>query len=129
MLMDNYTSSSSKSPFPKWLVATMIVTAAGLFIASPFYSAYRLFQGIQQQDIEAIKDGIDFPALRESVKEELNMQMSKNLAHEARENAFAVLGATFAGAIVDRMVEMMVTPQGIINLGQGNGPHGAGGFA
>src|SRR3954454_3154617 len=35
----------------------------------------------------------------------------------------------FAGALVDGMVDMTVTPQGILNLSKGEGPRGAAEFA
>src|SRR4051794_7423926 len=102
--------------FPKALaIAALLLTVVGIFIASPFYSAYSLFQGVEQRDLEAVKNGIDFPALRESLKEQLNARMADTVSNETKGNVFAALGGMFAGALVDRMVDMIVTPQGILN--------------
>jgi len=76
-----------------------------------------------------VKNGIDFPALRESLKEQLNARMADTVPNETKDNVFAALSGMFAGAVVDRMVDMIVTPQGILNLSRGKGPRGAAEFA
>ncbi len=85
-----------------------------LFIA-PYLAVYNLRRALLQQDVDGIQDGIDFPTLRASVKEELNSVMAKSLKSDDT-NGFAVLGATFATALSNSMIDNYLTPKVIAGM-------------
>jgi len=112
------TQSSSKG---KIIIAAVILgtIAIGYIIASPFLALYHLQNSIAKKDAEGIRECVNFPALRESVKEQIGGLMTRQMAAEPQ-NGFAALGGMFANAMADRMVDSMVTPQLFINASQGD---------
>jgi hypothetical protein len=60
---------------------------------------------------------IDYPAVRESLKGQVNAQMMTAMDKpEMRDNPFAALGMALVTSLVDRMVDAMVSPEGLRNL-------------
>ncbi|AXB75455.1 DUF2939 domain-containing protein [Novosphingobium sp. P6W] len=63
-------------------------------------------------DREELKDRVDFPAIRESLKSQMRAMMVAEMAKE-KNNPFGALGMAFAGAIIDPMIDGIVSPEGI----------------
>lgn len=103
------------------IVATFVI---GYVFASPYITAYMIKTAAQNQDGEALSEYIDFSALRQNLKEQMNAAVGKEIMQEAEgDGAAMVLGATFGGLIIGKMVEKMidvyVTPAGIMELMKG----------
>lgn len=73
-------------------------------------------------DVEGIRERVDVPAVKESLKEQLNALMTKKLTEdkELKDNPFASLGMLFAGKMVETMVDAAVTPTHLASLLKGN---------
>ena len=73
-------------------------------------------------DVEGIRERVDVPAVKESLKEQLNAMMTLKLAtdKDLKANPFASLGMLFAGRIVETMVDAAVTPAHLAALLKGN---------
>jgi hypothetical protein len=89
------------------------VLVIGWVAVSPFVAAYRLISAIQEKDVEAVEAAIDFPAVRENLKADMNTQMASDLKPG---DGFVQLGAMIGGALVSHMVDSYITPQGLIML-------------
>ena len=102
--------------------------AVGLFaiyvVAAPFITVYRMKSAAENHDGEALSDHIEFPSVRQSLKDQMNAMFTKKMVEdeEMKDNPFAALGAVFAGVIVDKMVDAYVTPAGITQLMAGEKP-------
>ena len=79
----------------------------------------------ENHDSEALSEHIEFPSVRQSIKDQMNVMLVKQMAEsdEIKNNAFAVFGAALVGVMVDKMVDAFVTPAGITQLMAGEKPH------
>lgn len=92
--------------------------------AAPYVTVHQMKAAAQRRDGEALAEHIEFPSVRQSLKDQLNALFLKELAEDEKlaDNPFATLGAAFAGMMVDRIVDAYVTPAGLAQLMAGEKP-------
>ena len=101
----------------KWkvvaLVAAVIVFASGAlwYFESPAWTLKGIKDAAQSRDADALNAYIDYPALRESLKDEL---MARMMA-EARKDktGFGALGMAVGSAMMGPMIDGLVSPAGM----------------
>lgn len=73
-------------------------------------------------DVEGVREHVDVPAVKESLKEQLTSMMQQKLASdsELKNNPFGGLGMLFAGKMVETLVDAAVTPTHLVALIKGN---------
>lgn len=87
----------------------LVVLAGGAAYAYlPYRAVGKFEEAIRAADKDALKELVDFPALRESVKTEF----SKRTPGE--QSLPKVLGTLVTGALVDKMVDELLTPDAVI---------------
>lgn len=105
-----------------------LVVAIGGFatylFAMPYITVYNIKRAAENNNADELSEYIDFPSVRQSVKEQLTVSLAKNLAEDdaLKDNPFAKLGALFGAMMVDKMVDAYVTPTGIASLMTGKKP-------
>ena len=108
------------------LVVLILVAAAAAYVGSPFYAFHQLKQAAQSGDRERLEAMVDFPAVRDDLKRQVDSKATK-LARRAQGVGYpiaAVIGALGA-AIGDRAVDKLVTPEAISAMVQyGETPRG-----
>jgi hypothetical protein len=85
---------------------------------SPYLAVLQLRRAIERGDVEAIRQGVDFPALRESMKDELRSQLAQSMSKQTQ-SGFEVLGGMLAATMINQIVDNFITPQAIVNASQG----------
>jgi hypothetical protein len=103
-------------------IILVVVIAGAWFYAAPYLTLNQIREAAQNGDVETLSDLIDFPALRESIKETLKATMLREMAKEKEQNFFTALGTMVAGALIDPVVEGFVSPSGIASMTQGRRP-------
>jgi hypothetical protein len=103
------------------IVAIMLigaVVAAGYYFASPLVALEALRSAAKSGDRDKLDRLVDFPVLRANLKSELSAKMLKAMQDDPsmRDNPWAGLGAVFAPAVVDRLVDAYVTPDTISTM-------------
>jgi len=101
------------------LIAVLAVTFLIIYVvASPYLTVYQIKLAAEARDSAALSEHIDFGSVRQSLKDQLNIQMAQEMAadEEMQNNPFAALGAGIASAMVERIVDAYVTPSGISAL-------------
>lgn len=96
-------------------------------IAGPYITVYQMKSAAEHYNGEALSEHIDFPAVRQSLKDQFNLMLAQKMTEdeEIKDNPFAAMGAAFAGMMVDKMVDAYVTPAAITLLMAGKKPEGA----
>lgn len=103
----------------KILVATAIAVIAlgAVTYASPYYTLYQMKAALAERDATALAEHVDFPALRENVKQQINGAMAESVkATVGADNPFAAMGQAFASSMTNKMVDAMVSPAGVVAL-------------
>jgi len=104
------------------LVALLAVAIVGYVAAGPHLTLHQIKRAIKEQDSEKLAQNIDFPILRQNVKEQLNVIIMKQTFSQMGENPFAALALDFVSKLIDGMVDSFVTPPGLANLMEGKKP-------
>jgi hypothetical protein len=105
-----------------WIAGALLVLVLGYVAAGPYLTISTIKKGIVENDSEKLSEKIDFPTLRQNMKEQLNAAMMKTAATEMKDSPFAALAAGFATKMVDVLVESFATPSGLTVLMEGRKP-------
>ena len=103
-----------------WIAVAVIalLLLAGYYFASPFLAMRSFSAAIKAQDQKRLERLVDFPAVREGLKTDLDGQVSARLQtdRKLRDSSLGALGALFAPMLVDKAIDSVVTPKGIVKL-------------
>ncbi|MGA0103382.1 MAG: DUF2939 domain-containing protein [Steroidobacteraceae bacterium] len=99
-----------------------VVLALAWLIASPWITVVRMQSAAAERDADALSFHIDFPAVREDLKGQVNAYVMATIAEESDNNPFAALGGLLASVLVDKLVDAFVTPSGLVMLMEGEDP-------
>jgi hypothetical protein len=88
-----------------------LVLAGGWYWGSPLWTLKQMRDAAQAKDVDALASHVDFPALREDVKSELSASIMKEVGKD--EGGLGGLGKMFGLAMVDKMVDGMISPAGL----------------
>jgi len=97
------------------LVSALIVIAiavGGWWYASPLWTLRQMREAAQSGNSEQLSKYVDYPAVREDLKSEFRRAMLAEMATQS-DNGFGALGSAFALALLNPMIDAMVTPEGV----------------
>ena len=100
------------------LAAAAVALFVGAYVASPILAYDALKDAARSGDRDRLDQVVDFPAVRENLKSEISTGMMKSVRSDPklRDNPFAALGALLLPAITDRVVDAVITPDGIATI-------------
>lgn len=119
-----YEPETSRAVSWKELSVLAALLALVYLAANPWITLHQLRAAAASRDADALSQYIDFPAVRDSVKSQMGVVMTKEMAEQ--KSGFAVLGAAFSSMIIDRFIDTMMTPAGLRAVMSGKDPVGAG---
>lgn len=94
------------------LIAVAVLAFAGLYLGSPWLAAWDLMHAARTGDVAALEAHVDMPAVRASLKGQIDARLERSLARRAAKgDAMAQIGALFGAALVDKAVDATVTPE------------------
>lgn len=100
-----------------WVGLAMAAVAVfvGAYALSPVFAADALIKAGKRGDAAALRRLIDFPAFRDSLKDELNQALADEMRDKGGEagDVLAGLGMLLAPALVSGAVDTLVTPEAI----------------
>ena len=103
-----------------WIIAirAAITLFALAYGASPYVAVRGFIAAAKQGDAEKLRGSVDFPAVRADLKPQLAAAVTTRMEHDPamRGNPLAGLGAILMPSILDRMIDSVVTPEGIAAL-------------
>jgi hypothetical protein len=90
----------------------------GAVYASPYLTLYQMYQAVKQNDAQSVASHVNFSALRESVKTNVQGLVSQEISKQ--ENPLmALIGSAVSGFVVDPLIDQIVTPEGVAALLEG----------
>lgn len=99
------------------VVAVLVITA---WLASPYWMLYQLKQAYENNQPERISAYIDYEAVKESLKPQMNAQWFAADLNQGQHPSWKYLMAQYLGEpITDAVLDRVVTPKTLILLLQG----------
>jgi hypothetical protein len=105
----------------KYILALFAVAILYLAV-SPFITVHQIRSAADDRDAEALSEQVDFPALRRNMKEQLRFAVLDGATDAAEENALAAIGVAIGGVLLDGLVDLWVTPAGVMKMMKGDKP-------
>ncbi|WP_101927062.1 MULTISPECIES: DUF2939 domain-containing protein [Luteimonas] len=102
-----------------WLSAIALVLLLAYTAAGPFLTIHAIRTAVQADDSRALSRQVDFPALRSSLRLQLNDAMVREVGPDLQSSLLGAIGLRLAGSAVGTGVDMMVTPVGLSALMRG----------
>lgn len=109
---------SKTAKFSIFTIIIILIAILAYLYASPYLALKNLKSAAEQNDIETINQYIDYPSVRQGLKDQLNAYMLKELQQE-KNNEFAKLGSMLASSMTDSLLDAVITPAGIGLMVQG----------
>lgn len=110
------------------IIATLALAVALGLSAGVYFSPYLAVRGLQsaaqERNAARMADYVDFPSVRDSLKASLNAMLAAEMAKASggQANPFAALAAAFVGALVEKVTDAFVSPEGLAMLMRGEKP-------
>jgi hypothetical protein len=88
---------------------------AAFYVATPYMVTKKLYRGVMTMDANVIERHVDFPSLRESLKEQANAYLAIHMprGEDGRTGLFGAAGLVMMPKIVEALVDAYVTPTGM----------------
>lgn len=103
----------------KPLLLLGLLALAGWMFYSPYHVVDRLREAAQTEDTETVARYTDFPALRADVRQTLKASMEQELSTAAGDHPFAAMGLALADALLQPLVDAMISPEVLTRIWQG----------
>lgn len=104
--------------FLPWLAGLVVIFAIYLY-ASPYIVLNNIKKAAEQGDADKLSGYIDFPSVKQSMKDQVKAFMIEEIASSEQEDGFEALGTMLATAMVDPIIDGVVTPDGVALMLQG----------
>ena len=93
------------------LCVLAIIAIAAYWFTSPYFTVRSLRAAIVDADEQALGEKIDFPVLRQNLKDQLKSGMDRWFLEEG--NPEAVAAMALGQPMIDRLIDVYVTPAGL----------------
>ena len=105
------------------VVAVLAVLALAAYVVSPFFYVSSLKGAFLAGDSSKLANLVDFPALRDSLKEEVATILTQQTKEspDSNQSPFAALTAFVGPAFLNRAIDMYCTPDAIADFVKKNG--------
>ena len=106
------------------VLVIVVVAVLGYGYASPYLALDRLKRAADERDAQTVSEYVDYPALRESLKDQIAGLLTRKIQARANGNPLAALGAMIGVALIGPLVDAYATPDGVAALLNGMPPRG-----
>ncbi|MFM0733764.1 DUF2939 domain-containing protein [Paraburkholderia sediminicola] len=118
------TRRNATRPLIVTLIVIVVVAMLGFAYASPYMALNNLKRAADARDAQTVNEYVDFPALRESLKQQVTGLLTRRLDAHGNGNPFAAIGAMIGVALIGPLVDAYATPDGVAALLNGMPPRG-----
>ena len=101
-------------------VVLLLAVAAVAFYSTPYIALYSIHRAVERNDAEAVSRYVDFPVLRENIREKVMDHMAA-ITPPPSSGVLGDLGQRLAIVAANQMVDNLVTPEGVMMLMDNNG--------
>ena len=108
----------------RWFMALALALAlllAGYYVASPWAMLARFKADAQARNADKMENYVDFVAVRASLKAQIQERVRAKIG-VGRDNPIAAIGMGLANAVIEPVVQVAASPQGIVAMMNGENP-------
>lgn len=117
------TKQLKKTNHHKLLIAGLLMALLlGIYyVASPYWALRQLAKAAENGDVETMSKYIDYPAVKDSVSRQFKTVIMQKMQHDPsmQNNPFATAGTAVILPMIDGMVDMIVSKEGMRALFNG----------
>jgi Protein of unknown function (DUF2939) len=106
------------------LVVVIVMAMLGVIYASPYIALDRLKRAADARDAQTVNQYVDFPLLRESLKDQVGQLLTRKIDIQKSGNPLAIIGAMIGAALIGPLVDSYATPDGVAAILNGIPPRG-----
>lgn len=106
------------------LLVVVVVAMLGVIYASPYIALDRLKRAADARDAQTVNQYVDFPQLRESLKDQVGQLLTRKIDIQKSGNPLAMIGAMIGAALIGPLVDSYATPDGVAAILNGIPPKG-----
>jgi hypothetical protein len=101
--------------FMRWTlrISFLLFLAWAIFMVSPFVALYDLSKAVEAKDIDRITERVNFNALRTSLSRQI---LGEYLKDQDLEGAERDIAAEAGAAVLNPLIEDLITPQALVDL-------------
>ncbi len=105
----------------KWIALVLVLMlAVGSYVAAgPYLAINGIRTALAEQDTGKLERHVDFPALRVSIRAQVEDAIARRVGSDMQSNIFGAIALSIASNVMGTGVDTMVTPLGIGALLQG----------
>ncbi len=99
------------------IAVAVLLAIATAGVASPYWTVWQMQSAARAGEGDRLARHVDFPALREDLKSQVQTGMAKKLqSPDLKDNPFAGLGMMLAGSLAGGVVDALVTPDNLASM-------------
>ena len=106
------------------LMVVVVVAVLGVIYASPYIALDRSKRAADARDAQTVNQYVDFPLLRESLKDQVGQLLTRKIDIQKSGNPLAMIGAMIGAALIGPLVDSYATPDGVAAILNGIPPKG-----
>jgi hypothetical protein len=99
--------------------AALFLVLVGYIALGPYLTLLKLKNAVAERDADAVSECLDYPALRQNLKEQVERAIKTQVGAAT---PLAALAAGVAVSVADGLVDRLVTPEGLAELMAGQKP-------
>ena len=103
-------------------VQVLIAGLLGAFYFTPHYMVKTIREAAARKDTATLAKHVDFPSVRAGLKASFREKLAPAGEKRSEVNPVAALGSAFVMALLDPLVDAVVTPEGLSLMMQGETP-------
>ena len=105
----------------KWLalIVVVLLLIAGWIAAGPFFTVNAIRSAVQEQDAAKLSQHVDFPALRSSLKQQVDDYVVRRAGADVQSSLLGSIALRLASGATDGIVDAMATPAGLAAVMEG----------
>jgi phosphotransferase system glucose/maltose/N-acetylglucosamine-specific IIC component len=111
---------SAKTKPVVFFVAVALIAFGTWFYFTPHFAVRAMKSAAEANDAARLSGYVNFPALKESLKASFNAKIAAEVTRESDGNPFAAFGAALAVAMVNPMIDALVTPESLAMMMKGD---------
>jgi hypothetical protein len=98
----------------RWPLLATVLSVGVAYVAYPYVTLYRLGSAIQSADAVTLETLVDWPAVREGIKEDICDLGTPDLGPKTAAAALPPFGSSFMRGIRSSSIDKSVTPQALL---------------